>query len=127
MDEDKIRSMLERYGIALSTGDLKMIVSCWEVPALVISDEGAIAVSEIGQVDEFFGQAIGWYQVQGMTSTRPELKRVELMSDRLASVDVRWPAFNASGNEVFSEVSHYILCLSKDEQIRIRVALTRNK
>lgn len=125
MNEDQIKDMLERLGAALSTGDLAGVSNCWELPALVISDEGAIAITEARQIEEFFGQAVGWYQSQGMTSTRPELKRVDLMTDRLAGVDVCWPAFDASGNEVFSEVSHYILSLGKDEQIRLRVALTR--
>lgn len=125
MDEEKIVSMLERYGTAVSSGDVPGIVNCWEVPALVLSDEGALAVSEARAIEEFFSQAMGWYQSQGMISTRPELKRADRLSDRLASVDVRWPAFDSSGNEVFSEVSHYILSLGKDEQIRVRVALTR--
>jgi hypothetical protein len=125
MNEDQIKDMLERLGTALSAGDLAGVSNCWELPALVLSDEGAIAITEARQIEEFFGQAIGWYQSQGMTSTRPELKRVDPMTDRLVGVDVRWPAFDDSGNEIFSEVSHYILYLVADEQIRLRVAMTR--
>jgi hypothetical protein len=126
MDEGQIKSMLERYGIALSTGDIPGIAYCWEVPALVLSDEGAIAVSAIEGVEEFFRQAVGWYQSQGLTLTKPELERVDKLSEKLASVDVCWPGFDADGNEKYSERSHYIISLGKDEQVRIRVALTRN-
>jgi hypothetical protein len=58
-------------------------------------------------------------------STRPELERVEMLTDTLASVDVRWPAYDASGTEISSERSHYIIHLGQDGQLRIRVALTR--
>jgi hypothetical protein len=50
-----------------------------------------------------------------------------MLSETLAAVDVRWPAFDASGQEKSSERSHYILRLGTDGQAYIRVALTRTK
>ena len=125
MDEGKIKDLLERIGIALSTGDLPGITSCWAVPALVLSDQGVTAVSESREVEQFFAQATEWYHAQGLTATRPELERVDWLSEKLASIDVRWPSFNSSGQEKFSERSHYIVQLGQDGQARIRVALTR--
>jgi len=125
MNEDKIRDVLERIGIALSAGDLHSLSNCWEVPALVLSDQGAIAVAEVSEIEKFFAQAIEWYHSQGILSTRPELDRVDMLSESLAAVDVRWPSFDASGIEKYSERSHYILQVGKDGQVRIRVALTR--
>jgi hypothetical protein len=125
VNEDKIRRLLERLGTALSTGDLAGISNCWEVPALVLSDEGAIAVAATGEIEAFFAQAAEWYRSQGLVSTRPELERVEMLSEKLASVDVRWLAFDSSGQEKSSERSHYMLQLGKDGQAHIRVALTR--
>jgi hypothetical protein len=125
IDEDKIRSLLEQVGTALSTGDLPGIANCWEVPALVLSNEGAIAVSEAGEIEKFFVQATEWYHSQGLMSTRPELERVEILSENLASVDARWPSFDAAGDEKYSERSHYIVQIGKDGQARIRVGLTR--
>jgi hypothetical protein len=98
MNEDQIKSMLERLGAALSAGDLPTVSSCWELPALVLSDEGALAVTEARQIEEFFGTAFELYHKQGMASTRAELLQIDRMTDRLAVVDVRWPAFDASGN-----------------------------
>jgi len=125
MKDDKIMRLLERYDEALSAGDTQVISDCWEVPALVLSDEGAVAVNDKSEIEKFFSQAIEWYRTQGITSTRPELERADMMSDKLASVDVRWPAFDQSGIEKSSERSHYILQLGKDGQMRIRVAIKR--
>ena len=125
MDEDQIRRFLERYGRALSAGDLREIAACWEVPALVLADESATAVAEAREIERFFAHAVEWYRSQGLASTAPHLERVEPLSAKLAAVDVRWPAFDAAGTERASERSHYILRLGYDGQPRIRVALTR--
>jgi len=122
---EKIVQLLERYGQALSSGDIQAVVMCWAIPALVLADQGAMAVTEAGQVEAFFGQAIEVYRAQGIMTTRPELERVEMLTERLAAVDVRWPSFDASGREQASERSHYIVHLGDDGEMRFRVTLTR--
>jgi hypothetical protein len=125
MQTDQISQLLEQLGQALSAGDLHKASTCWGVPALVLSDDGATAVSDTREIEEFFSQAADWYQLQGIVSTRPEIERVDMLSEKLAAVDVRWPSFDASGKEKSSERSHYIVQLAEDGQVRIRVALAR--
>ena len=122
--EETIRAFLDRYGQALSTGDLPAIVACWEVPALVLSDQGARAVSEVAEIEGFFAGAVQWYRAQGMVATRPEDVRVEPLSARLASVDVTWSAQNAAGETVSAERSRYILSIADDGAPRVRVAVS---
>ena len=71
-------------------------------------------------------EAIEWYRSRGVVSTRPELEHVDMLSDRIAAVDVRWPALDAFGRETASERSHYIVQQGSDDRVRIRVALARN-
>jgi hypothetical protein len=125
MDEAEIKAFLERYGQAISTGDLSTLVKCWTVPALVLSDQGTIAVSDLSDVERFFSQAVEAYHAQGLMSTRPDVQRIEPLSETLTAVDVRWPSFDAAGAEQASERSHYILSRGDDGQPHIRVALTR--
>ena len=125
MYDNNVKDMLEHYGAALSAGNLPVISNCWSVPALVLSDDGAMSVTSSGEIEAFFSQGIEYYRSQGLMSTRPELERVEMLSDTLASVDVRWPSYDSSGTEKSSERSHYILQLGGDGQMHIRVALTR--
>jgi hypothetical protein len=125
MDKDKIRQLLERLGQALSAGDLKGASNCWAFPALFLSDDGATVLAEASQLEQLIAQASEWYRKQGIASTKPELERVDMLSEKLTSVDVRWPSYDASGKEKASERSHYILQIGKDEQIHIRLALTR--
>lgn len=40
MNQEPIRTCLERIGQALSTNNLRDLADCWEFPALMLSDEG---------------------------------------------------------------------------------------
>jgi hypothetical protein len=129
VNDDAIQRTLERLGEALSTGDAQGAARCWDVPGLVLSDDGVRAIAERSEIEQFFTQAIAWYRSQGVMTTRPMIERIEALSAKLAAVDVRWPGFDAAGHETDhekgSERSHYILRIADDGEARIQVALTR--
>jgi hypothetical protein len=127
MDKNMIRQLLERLGQAISSGDLKGVSACWSFPAMYLSEADAMVLEGADQLEQFMAQATEAYQKPGIASTKPELEQVEPLSEMLVSVDVRWPAYDASGIEKASERSHYILHLGPDGQPHIRVALTRTK
>ncbi len=56
-------------------------------------------------------------------TTRPQLEQAVMLTNELASVDVRWSSFDATDTERSSEHSHYILWRGDDGQLCIRVAL----
>jgi ketosteroid isomerase-like protein len=124
-NKERIIESLEAFGEALTAGDPRAAASWWEIPALVLSDEGALPVSDVAEVEAFFAQATEFYRSQGLVATKPELERVVELTDRLMAVDVRWPTFDETGAEKASERSHYILRRGEDGQYRVRVALTR--
>jgi hypothetical protein len=103
MNEHGIREALERLGRGLSDGDLGTIARGWVMPALMLSDAGATVVGDAREIEELFARAAEWYRSRGLVSTRPELERVDLLSERLAAVDVRWPAYDSAGVEQSSE------------------------
>jgi len=127
MNKDTMSQLLERLGAAISSGDLKSVSAWWTFPEMFLSDENATVLADASQLGTFMGQAAEAYRQQGIASTKPELERVNLLSETLPSVDVRWPSLDASSKEKASEQSHYILHRAEDGQVRIRVALTRTK
>jgi len=127
MNEDQIRRLLERYGQAMSVGDLAGILSCWELPALALYDEGAILIANSGELERFFTRVIESYRSQGLVATRPQIERTEGLTDRLAAVDVRWPDLDEAGVERSSERTHYILWLGEDGQLYIKVGIPRTE
>ncbi len=125
MNEDQIRRLLERYGQAMSVGDLAGILNCWELPALALYDEGGILLANSGELERFFTRVIVSYRSQGLLATRPEIERTEGLTDRLAAVEVRWPSFDEAGVERSSERTHYILWLREGGQLYIKVGIPR--
>ena len=117
-----VQRFLETLGSALTRGDAAAVARCWDVPALVLADQGATAVADLAAVERFFARADEHYRSRGLVSTRPLILQFEPLGDRLASVLVRWPAFDAAGVEKSSERSHYLLRLGDDDQPRIRVS-----
>ena len=81
-------------------------------------------MSDEAQIEKFFTEAVAAYRSQGLVSTKPELEDLKILSDRLVTADVRWPAFDQAGIEKSSERSHYILALEDNGEPKIRVALT---
>jgi hypothetical protein len=126
LNQDEPGKFLEAYGSALGAGDLEGILSSWGIPSLVISDQGAIAVSSPEQVKEFFAHAVAWYHSQGWVETRPREWHTEKLSPVLFSVDVYWDAIDQSGQSFPSDHSRYILSLFEGRFV-IRVAITQSR
>jgi hypothetical protein len=122
MTNEQITQALERIGTALSNGDAHALAEAYAVPALVLSETDARAVNNKEEVESFFTDSIKWYRERGIVSTKPEVEAIEHLSEHLASVDVRWPGFDAEGNERTSEGSHYMMQLGADGRALIRVA-----
>jgi aryl-alcohol dehydrogenase-like predicted oxidoreductase len=127
MQTDQIGELLQRLGQALSSGDFREAARCWQLPALLLHEETAKVVSDAGEIESFYTGAAEWYHSQGIVSTRPDIERVEHLSETLAAADVRWPSLDAAGSEKSSERSHYIVQLGEDGRAGIRVALSRTK
>lgn len=111
-----IRDLLQRFSRAFTSGDGPGAAACWEVPALVISDDGTRAVQTLDEVAAFFGGATAQYHEQGVTGTRADIQHIDWHTDRLASVTVKWPYLDAEGKEVGrSESSVYVVRVSGGE------------
>lgn len=94
-----VERFLRRDGAALSTGDGAGVGRCWQVPVLVVANQGARAVLAMEEVEAFFAAAVAWNGDQGLVSTVPEVRRVERLSMELVTVDATWSAQDAGGVE----------------------------
>jgi ketosteroid isomerase-like protein len=57
MPRNSLESFVEAYGKAISSSDLEGVADSWEVPALVLSDEGTTVVNAKEEVTGFFEKA----------------------------------------------------------------------
>lgn len=122
--EESIRDMLQRFARAFTTGDGQGTADCWEVPALVASDDGTRAVGSLQEVGAFFGGAAAQYNAKGITGTRADVQCIEWHTPKLASVTVRWPYLDAQGRELgASEASTYLVRMGAKGEARIFAVL----
>ena len=119
-DDTGVQDYLEQLGHALTTGDVKTVASLWETPALVLSDNDALAVMGTEQVENFFAGAKNDYNSRGITDTRPIIVRQQWASHRIAIVEVRWPWLDAQGNEIGAETSTYTLRRDENGMLKMR-------
>jgi hypothetical protein len=118
-----VESFLDRMAHALTTGDTQTVASMWETPALVIGDEEVRAINSPEEIEKFFAGAKDQYNAQGVTDTRPDVGRLDWVTDRIVIVEVRWPYLDQRGNEVGEESSTYTLRRDGAGDLRLRVAV----
>jgi hypothetical protein len=124
----EIEQLLTNTADALGRGDASAVAELWEVPALVLSEQGAVPVAARAEVESFFTSAIADYRSRGLFGVRPKLLACTQLSASLYAVNVRWQSLDVAGvEEGSSEESHYILQRCADGQYRFRVALSRNQ
>ena len=122
--EQGLQSMLENFARAFTRGDGKTAATCWEVPALIVADQGTKVVATLAEVEDFYGGAAKQYNDMGITDTRPEVQSVNWLTDKLASVHVRWPYLDAKGQaRPESEASTYVMRIGDDGRPRINVVV----
>ena len=126
MARTSLETFIENYGGALSSGDLNNIAECWEIPSLVMSEQGAVSIATKEDLKAFFEQAGASYREQGHASTVGEIISKEYLTKYIVAVDVRWPSFDDRGETRAVEMSHYLLRVGEDSKPRIQVGLTRS-
>lgn len=120
-----IEYMLHAFGDALTARNIDAITPCWAIPALIVFDEGALAVADADELGRMFRTSMAAYDTEGVASTTAEILTEEPLSDRLFAVDVRWPYLDRDGHETGGETSHYLVWIDDDGHARIRVATSR--
>ena len=120
---DEIQQLLNSMARAIVSGDGRTVAEMWEVPALVISDDGVMPVDRQEEFEAIFGGAREQYNAQGITDTRAEIVRIEWATKRLATVQVRWPHLDASGKICGSETSTYVIRRNDKDELKLRVAV----
>jgi hypothetical protein len=120
-----VQDYLDRFAVAMTSGDSRTLAQLWEVPAFVIDKERALSVQSLTDVEQFFAGSKAMYNARGITSTRAEIQDLDVIDDDLVMVRVRWPYLDENGDEHGAESSTYTLKRGEDGQLKMRVATMR--
>lgn len=109
---ETLADFFDRYGTALTTGDLPTIASCYRLPGTVVSDKYSFTFSSPAAVALSFVGAAPAYQERQLVAAHAEISDVQRVSDGLVLVAVRWEYLDAGGHSVPGEAFRYVVRLA---------------
>jgi hypothetical protein len=116
----EVGHMLAAFAQAIMLRDARAVAALWEVPAIVVSDDGTRAVSSYEEVTMYFETTARKYDERGISGARAEIQRVSWLTDRLVTVLVRWPYLAADGLDLGrAESCTYVLRRNESDQLRV--------
>jgi hypothetical protein len=104
-----LTDFFDRYGSALTRGDVSAVAGCYALPGMVVSDSYSFTFASPAAVALSFLGAAPAYKEQQSVAAHAQLRDVQRLSSALAMVDVEWEYLDSLGNAVPGESYRYLL------------------
>lgn len=108
-DLKALTDFFDRYGVALTSGDLPAIASCYALPGLVVADTYSFSFNSPAAVALSFVGAAPDYQDRELVAAHAQIEDVQPMSALLTMVAVEWEFLDSRGHAVPGERYSYLL------------------
>ncbi|GLY20388.1 hypothetical protein [Micromonospora sp. NBRC 101691] len=108
-DLGTLTDFFDRYGVALTTGDVSAIAGCYALPGLVVADTYSFSFSSPAAVALSFVGAAPDYQDRELVAANAVILQVEPVSALLTLVAVQWEFLDSGGHAVPGERYRYLL------------------
>jgi hypothetical protein len=108
-DYDDVQHFMTGYGLALATGDLDKIATCYAFPALILHDDGVLLLASQEVVHDSFRDSAQRRRAAGLVAAVPHIVAVEATGAALVWADVRWSYPDENADERDSESYRYVL------------------
>ena len=87
----------DRYGVALTSGDLPAIAGCYALPGLVVADTYSFSFTSAAAVALSFVGAAPDYQDRELVAAHARIEDVQPVSALLTMVAVGWEFLDSQG------------------------------
>lgn len=108
-DLANLTDFFDRYGSALTTGNVAAIAGCYALPGMVVADSYSFTFTSPAAVALSFLGAAPAYREQQIVAAHAQLRDVQRLSDALAMVAVEWEYLDSTGNAVPGESFRYLI------------------
>ncbi|MBY8872570.1 hypothetical protein K7640_12070 [Micromonospora sp. PLK6-60] len=108
-DLDTLTEFFDRYGVALTTGDVAAVAGCYALPGLVVADSYSFSFASPAAVALSFVGAAPDYQERELVAAHALIEDVQPMSGALTMVAVEWEFLDSQGRAVPGERYRYLL------------------
>ncbi|MGW5561411.1 hypothetical protein ACWER9_29855 [Micromonospora sp. NPDC003944] len=123
-DLDTLADFFDRYGVALTSGDLPAIAGCYSLPGLVVADTYSFSFTSTAAVALSFVGAAPDYQDRQLVAAHARIEDVQQVSALLTMVAVEWEFLDSRGHAVPGERYRYLLRISDDGPLICTVVRT---
>ncbi|MFI5838225.1 hypothetical protein ACIA8K_00700 [Catenuloplanes sp. NPDC051500] len=108
-DLDTLSDFFDRYGAALTAGDLSGIANCYALPGMVVSGAYSFTFTSPTAVAlSFLGAAPSYLEAE-LVAAHAQIRDVQSLSAGLAMVAVDWEFLDSSGGAVPGQSFRYLL------------------
>jgi hypothetical protein len=108
-DLDDLTDFFDRYGSALTRGDVSAIAGCYALPGMVVADSYSFTFTSPAAVALSFLGAAPAYREQQIVAAHAQLREVQPLSAALAMVAVEWEYLDSGGHAVPGESYRYLI------------------
>ncbi len=108
-DLDHLTDFFDRYGSALTRGDVAAVAGCYALPGMVVADSYSFTFTSPAAVALSFLGAAPAYAEQQIVAAHAQLRDVQRLSEALAMVQVEWEYLDSFGNAVPGESYRYLI------------------
>ena len=108
-DLENLTDFFDRYGSALTRGDVSAVANCYALPGMVVADSYSFTFASPAAVALSFLGAAPAYREQQIVAAHAQLPDVQRLSDALAMVAVEWEYLDSAGNAVPGESYRYLI------------------
>ncbi|WFE52845.1 MULTISPECIES: hypothetical protein [unclassified Micromonospora] len=123
-DLDTLADFFDRYGAALTSGDLPAIAGCYALPGLVVADTYSFSFTSPAAVALSFVGAAPDYQDRELIAAHARIEDVQAVSALLTMVAVEWEFLDSQGQAVPGERYRYLLRISDEGPVICTVVRT---
>jgi hypothetical protein len=113
-DIEDLTDFFDRYGSALTSGDVSGVASCYALPGMVVADSYSFTFASPAAVALSFLGAAPAYREQQIVAAHAQLRDVQRLSEALALVAVEWEYLDSAGNAVPGESFRYVIRSGSD-------------
>ncbi|TQJ23937.1 hypothetical protein FBZ33_4259 [Micromonospora sp. A202] len=121
---DTLADFFDRYGVALTSGDLPALVGCYALPGLVVADTYSFSFTSPAAVALSFVGAAPDYQERELIAAHARIEDVQPLSALLTMVAVEWEFLDSRGQSVPGERYRYLLRTSDEGPLICTVVRT---
>ena len=124
-DSEHLTDFFDRYGSALTTGDVSAVAACYALPGMVVADSYSFTFTTPAAVALSFLGAAPAYREHQIVAAHAQLSDVLRLSEALSLVAVEWEYLDSRGNAVPGQRYRYLIRSGADGPRITTVIATR--